>query len=167
MGRIPVRGTYKNPSAYYGALALCEALRTREGSDLDPPTGGERTYKNPTEDASPAPGGTGLRPSRGKLRARNWVGFGPREGGQIRRRNWRPSRGQLRRIRQFLLYERTYPPEGGERRSPKGIVSSYEKRGGRRTASSPHGSLRPREGRSESIREYVKKIASNQLMHKN
>jgi len=53
--------------------------------------------KNPTEDASPAPGGTGLRtqtrPARGGGRARNWVVFGPRParggGGQIRRR---PSR---------------------------------------------------------------------------
>ena len=26
------------------------------------------------------------------------------------------------------LYERTYPPEGGERRSPKGIVRSYSKK---------------------------------------
>ena len=48
--------------------------------------------KNPTEDASPAPGGTGLRtqtrPARGGGRARNWVVFGPRParggGGQIR-----------------------------------------------------------------------------------
>ena len=34
------------------------------------------TYKNPTEDASPAPGGTGLPREGRKLRARNWVGFG-------------------------------------------------------------------------------------------
>ena len=62
------------------------------------------TYKNPTEDAlgigsdlaSPAPGGTGASPAPG--------GTGPT---------------------QFRLYERTYPPEGGERRSPKGIVRSY------------------------------------------
>ena len=62
------------------------------------------TYKNPTEDAlgigsdlaSPAPGGTGASPAPG--------GTGPT---------------------QFRLYERTYPPEGGERRSPTGIVRSY------------------------------------------
>ena len=64
------------------------------------------TYKNPTEDAlgigsdlaSPAPGGTGASPAPG--------GTGPT---------------------QFRLYERTYPPEGGERRSPKGIVRSHSK----------------------------------------
>ena len=54
-------------------------------SDLDPPTGGgiwagERTYKNPTEDASPAPGGG---------RARNWVGPVPPGAGETPR----PARG--------------------------------------------------------------------------
>ena len=99
--------------------------------------------KNPTEDASPAPGGTGLPREGRKLRARNWVGpvreapvppgageaksagvphglaplTGPtrpaRGGGDAPSRQGRgtpPSR--------VRLYERTYPPEGGERRSP-------------------------------------------------
>ena len=50
---------------------------------------------------------------------------------QLRRRIWPPSRQGRGRPNptQFRLYERTYPPEGGERRSPKGIVRSYEKRG--------------------------------------
>jgi len=116
-------------------------LRFSVISDLDPPTGGERTYKNPTEDASPAPGGG---------RARNWVGFGPREGAKSAGvpRPWRdglaplPLRGgpipTPREGRQFRLPpkgERTYPPEGGERRpphgpvrgAPKGIVASTRK----------------------------------------
>ena len=70
--------------------------------------------------ASPAPGGTG-------------------------RRNWRPptrpARGGVRRRTgptQFRLCERTYPPEGGERRSPKGIVRSHSK-GPVRVA--PHATL--------------------------
>ena len=46
--------------------------------------------------ASPAPGGTGASPAPG--------GTGPT---------------------QFRLYERTYPPEGGERRSPIYIRGSY------------------------------------------
>ena len=65
--------------------------------------------------------------------------------GQIRRRPSRvgaphganydaPSRqGRGTPPSRVRLYERTYPPEGGERRSPKGIVRSYaffvEKRG--------------------------------------
>ena len=163
--------------AYAASLTGCPARpyinrvvqATREGRCIrqfrarPPPLAGRVC---PVRDANPSRQGRGTRSELGRI----WpppplAGRGPNPPASLT--GWRPSRGQLRRIRQFLLYERTYPPEGGERRSPKGIVSSYEKRGGRRTASSPHGSLRPREGRSESIREYVKKIASNQLMHKN
>ena len=75
------------------------------------------TYKNPTEDASPAPGGTGL-PREGRKPVRDALGIGsdlapvppgageaspapggtgppasPAPGGT----GWRPSRGQLRR----------------------------------------------------------------------
>ena len=65
----------------------------------------ERTYKNPTEDASPAPGGTGLRPSRGKLRARNWV------GPNSERINCPPPQGggtQFMRPSLPYIWERTY-----------------------------------------------------------
>jgi len=45
------------------------------------------------------------------------------------RRNWRTPITTHTPPSRVRLYERTYPPEGGERRSPKGIVRSYEKRG--------------------------------------
>ena len=64
-------------------------------------------------------------------RARNWVGFGLPHGGQIRRRNWRTpitTHMPIPTLRANLPPRRD-PPEGGERRSPKGIVRSYEKRG--------------------------------------
>ena len=41
------------------------------------------------------------------------------------RRNWRTPITTHTPPSRVRLYERTYPPEGGERRSPKGIVRSY------------------------------------------
>ena len=126
LGIGPVRGA-NSDSPSEPSLANSGAIR----SDV---------RKNPTEDASPAPGGTGLPREGRKLRARNWVGFGPRpaRGGGGLPRPWRdgsagvphglaPLTGPIttpREGRQFRLYSRTYPPEGGERRSPKGIVAS-------------------------------------------
>ena len=88
--------------------------------------------KNPTEDASPAPGGTGLRPSRGKPvppGAGDALGIGSdpsrqgRDGSAGVPRPWRdgcqPVRETPREGRQFRLYERT------ERRSPIYIRGSF------------------------------------------
>jgi len=93
------------------------AARPSRVSDLDPPTGGERTYKNPTGDAlgigsdlaSPAPGGTGASPAPG--------GTGPPASPAPGGTGWRPSRGQ------------PVPPGAGETPRPA--------RGGGRH---PHGS---------------------------
>ena len=143
--------TYKNPTkvaeiaSLTGQFLRSELACANSDSPSEPSlanSGAIRSdvRKNPTEDASPAPGGTGLPREGRKLRARNWVGFGPRpaRGGGGLPRPWRdgsagvphglaPLTGPIttpREGRQFRLYSRTYPPEGGERRSPKGIVAS-------------------------------------------
>jgi len=64
-------------------------------------------------------------PREGRQPVRDAGGFGLRPNPPASLTGWRPSRGQLRRIRQFRLYERTYPPEGGERRSPIYIRGSF------------------------------------------
>ena len=89
-------------------LALITLKRNKRprGQESEPTKIRRRSHKLPREGRN--------------LCARNWVGFGLprpwRDGGQIRRRNWRPSRGQLRRIRHPHGSDSTSeptPPKGG------------------------------------------------------
>ena len=76
------------------------------------------TYKNPTEDASPAPGGTGLRPSR--------VGAPPPTGGGQLRRPVPPGAGDATLTGPTL--RANLPHRRGGATIPyiyKGIVRSY------------------------------------------
>jgi len=119
---------------------------------VPPPVGGGAIYALGigSDLASPAPGGTGA--------SLTGPPASPAPGGT----GWRPSRGQLRRIRHphgsDSASEPT-PPKGGSddplrgsfartRRDPWG--SRLPPREGGRD---PHGSLRPREGRSGPVRD--------------